>query len=210
MDINSPKFYSPGVATRGISYRPGTSNLALVTRSGGKDIISIHTRDTLGVKRSWYPDTIDAQGLSWSPDGRWLAVWESASQGHRLLIHTPDGHLYKNWNGPTPISENEIDLSLGAGIKLFQWNRIGSYVAIADYSKRVTILSVPSFIETTSLLHSTTIKPTDTLQVRDLYLTFVNLLTCLDLARASHTKTKRRLRTRICQSNADNMSSHIR
>lgn len=165
VDIHSPKFYNPGVASRGLSYRPGTSNLALLTRSGGKDIISVHTRDSLEVKRSWHPDTIDAQGLSWSPDGRWLAVWESAAQGHRLLVYTADGHLYKAWSGPTPISEDETDLTLGAGIKLFDWNRMGSFVAIGDYNRRITVLSAPSFMEATSLLHATTLKPTDTLLV---------------------------------------------
>ena len=165
VDINAPKFYNPGVAGRGISYRPGTLNLALLTRSGGKDIISIHTRNTLEVKRSWYPETIDAQGLTWSPDGRWLSVWESAAQGHKLLVYSADGHLYKTWNGPTPISEDETDLTLGAGIKAFDWNRMGSYVAIGHYSRRITILCVPSFNEATSLLHTTSLKPTDTLQV---------------------------------------------
>ena len=165
VDIHSPKFYNPGVASRGISYRPRTSNLALLTRTGGKDIISIHTRDTLEVKRSWYPETIDAQGLSWSPDGRWLAIWESAAQGHMLLVYTADGHLYKTWNGPALISEDESDLTLGAGIKLLEWDRIGSFVAIGDSSKRITILSVPSFNEATSLLHTTPLKPSNTLQV---------------------------------------------
>lgn len=210
VDINSPKFYNPGVAGRGISYRPGTSNLALLTRSGGKDIISIHTRDALEVKRSWYPDTIDAQGLSWSPDGRWLAVWESASQGHRLLVYTADGHLYKTWNGPTPISEDETDLSLGAGIKLFGWNRTGSCIAVGDYSRRITVLAAQSFSEATSLLHTTAIKPTETLQVRDNIFRFDGELILADLARASYTQTERGFRTRICQDPADNMSSHIR
>jgi hypothetical protein len=95
VDINSPKFYHPGNASKGFSYRPGTKNLALLTRSGGKDIISIHARESLEVMRSWHPETIDAQGIVWSPDGRWLAAWESASQGHRIFVYTADGHLYK-------------------------------------------------------------------------------------------------------------------
>jgi hypothetical protein len=209
LELNAPKFYNPGVAGRGISYRPGTSNLALLTRSGGKDVISIHMRDTFEVKRSWYSDTIDAQGLSWSPDGRWLAIWESASQGHRMLVYTADGHLYKTWNGPTPISEDETDLSLGAGIKLFEWNRTGSQVAVGDYSRRVTILSTPSFMEATSLLHTTAVKPTETLQVCMTIETSKISLIVLDLARASYSETEWWLRTRICQNNADNVPSHV-
>lgn len=165
VDINSPKFYSAGAAAKGTSHRPGTHNLAILTRSGGKDIISIHAQNELGVTRSWHPDTVDAHGLVWSPDGRWIAVWDSASQGHKMLIYTADGHLYKTWNGPTSISEEDIDSTLGAGIKLFCWSPTSSQIALGDYSRRVTILSAPSFTESMSLVHSTTIRPADTLQV---------------------------------------------
>ncbi|KAN0115491.1 hypothetical protein V8E51_005035 [Hyaloscypha variabilis] len=165
VDINSPKFYNAGVAAKGFSYRPVTSNLALLTRSGGKDVISIHAKVTLDVTRSWWPDTIDAQGISWSADGRWLVVWESASQGHKILVYTADGHLFKTWNGPVPISEEDSDIALGAGIKLFDWSRHGALVAVGDYSRRVTILSAPSFTETTSLFHTETVKPAESLQI---------------------------------------------
>ncbi|PMD37046.1 hypothetical protein L207DRAFT_586723 [Hyaloscypha variabilis F] len=165
VDINSPKFYNAGVAAKGFSYRPVTSNLALLTRSGGKDVISIHAKVTLDVTRSWWPDTIDAQGISWSADGRWLVVWESASQGHKILVYTADGHLFKTWNGPVPISEEDSDIALGAGIKLFDWSRHGALVAVGDYSRRATILSAPSFTETTSLFHTETVKPAESLQI---------------------------------------------
>ncbi|KAH7361045.1 hypothetical protein BKA65DRAFT_604274 [Rhexocercosporidium sp. MPI-PUGE-AT-0058] len=165
VEINSPKFYNPAVAGKGLSYRPGVRNLALLTRSGGKDIISIHSRDTLDVKRSWCPDTADAQGLQWSADGRWLAVWESASQGHRLLVYTADGHLFKSWNGPIPTSEDDTDLTLGAGIKLFGWSQNGIHMAIGDFTDRVTVLSAPSFSESMSVVHTTAVKPTESLQI---------------------------------------------
>jgi hypothetical protein len=165
-DVNSPKFYNAGVATRGFSYRPHTLHLALLTRSDGKDIVSIHSREALDVVRSWCPDTIDAQGLIWSLDGRWLVVWESASQGHRILIYTADGYLFKSWNGPLPVSDEDIEVGLGAGIKLLDWSRNGMFIAVGDYSRRVTVLTSPALAESISLLHPTTIKPVKPLQVR--------------------------------------------
>lgn len=166
MDINSPKFYNPGVAHRGFCCRPGTLNLTLLTRSSGKDVISIHARDTLEVTRSWLPDTIDAQGLTWSPDGRWLMIWESAGQGHKILVYTADGHLYKVWNGPRSISEEDRDIDLGPGVRLIDWSRTGAYVAVGDYSTRTTLLTVPSFTQSMSLQHTASIQPSDTLQVK--------------------------------------------
>jgi hypothetical protein len=167
VDINAPKFYNPGVAAKALSYRPKTLNLALLTRNAGKDIISVHAKDTLDVTRSWYPDTVDAQGLAWSPDGRWLAVWESPSQGHRMLIYAADGYLYKTWNGPIPVTEEDMALSLGPGIKIYDWNKNGTLVAVGDFSTRVTVLTTPAFKESMNLVHTATIKPADYLQVRN-------------------------------------------
>lgn len=165
IEINSPKFYNPGVAGKGFSYRPFTSNLALLTRTGGKDVVSIHARGTLDVTRSWWPETVDAQGMCWSADGRWLVIWESASQGHKILVYTADGHLFKTWNGPLPVSEEDSDIELGAGIKLFEWSQNGTIVAVGDYSKRVAVLSAPSFSETMSIVHTAAATPSDLLQI---------------------------------------------
>jgi WD40 repeat protein len=165
VEIPSPKYYTPGTAAKGFSYRPHSAHLALLTRSGGKDILSIHANHTYEVTRSWTPDTIDAQGLAWSPDGRWLALWESAGQGHKVQIYTPDGHLYKSWNGPTTILEAEKDFAMGAGVKMVEWSANSDYLAVGDYSLRVSLLAVPSFSETLNLHHSSNIAPTDVMQV---------------------------------------------
>jgi WD40 repeat protein len=165
VDINSPKLYNPGVAGKGFSYRQRTSNLALLSRSGGKDVISVHAAESLEILRSWNPETIDAQGVTWSTDGKWIAVWDAAGQGHRLIVYTADGHPYKVWNGPIPITDEEQDIALGAGIRLVEWSQSGTHVAIGDYSRRVTLLSAPSFNESMTLLHTSAIKPSQTLQI---------------------------------------------
>jgi hypothetical protein len=165
IDISCPKLFNLVNSSKGYAYRPKTLNLALLTRSSGKDIISIHARDSYEVLRSWHPETIDAQQLSWSPDGKWLVVIESAGQGHRILFYTADGHLYKSWNGPMPTSDGEQDIGMGAGVKVIAWNSTGDCLAVGDYSSKVTLLSAPWFTQTMSLKHSTSIKPSSTLQV---------------------------------------------
>jgi hypothetical protein len=208
VEINAPKFYSSGVSARGYSYRPESSHLALLTRSGGKDVISIHARNTLEVMRSWWPETIDAQGLSWSVDGRWLIVWESASQGHRLFVYTADGHLFKTWNGPVPISNEDSEPALGAGIKMLERSGNGAHIAIGDYSQRVTLLTAPWFTESMTMLHTGVVKPIDPLQVRG-NASQLALLTFVDMARANFSFAKWWLHPRIYTSNTGNFPSNF-
>lgn len=165
VDINSPKFYTPGTASKGFKYRPHTGNLALLTRHGGKDVISLHAKETYEVTRSWYPDTIDAQGLSWSPDGRWLVIWESSAHGHRAVVYTADGHMFKSWNGPIQSTTDEVDSTLGAGVKLYDWSKDVTTIAISDFSSRVNIVTAPTFTEVVSLIHSASVSPENGLRV---------------------------------------------
>ncbi|KAI8288121.1 hypothetical protein K4K60_011578 [Colletotrichum sp. SAR11_57] len=120
VEIGSPKFHQPTSAPRGFALRPRSGHLALLTRVSGRDIVSIHHPTTRGVQRSWHPETVDAQGLTWTPDGRRLIMWESAAQGHKVLFYTADGHLLNTWSGPSAFEPEEKHFDLGAGVKIWQ------------------------------------------------------------------------------------------
>lgn len=168
VEINNPKFYQPLSAPRCISFRPQTSHLAILTRTDGRDMISIHAPTTWEAQRSWYPDLVDTQGLFWASGGKWLVAWESPSQGHKILFYTPDGHLFRTWAGPsTSVASPELKHSeLGAGIKRCQPSPDASKIAVCDHTRFAYILDVSSGLETARLHHpATAIVPKDTLQV---------------------------------------------
>ncbi|RYP36808.1 hypothetical protein DL767_003198 [Monosporascus sp. MG133] len=162
LEINNPKFYAASSALRGFSFRPHTHHFAVLTQASGKDAISIHKPITREVQRAWFPDTIDAHGLVWSPDGRWLVVWESAAQGHKVLFYTSDGHLFKDWRGPVSVAENG---DLGPGIRLAAFSPEGRHVAISDGSSCICIVNALSMSEEMRLQHPHIIEPRDTLQI---------------------------------------------
>ncbi|KND94967.1 WD repeat-containing protein WRAP73 [Tolypocladium ophioglossoides CBS 100239] len=167
VEIGNPKFHHPSSASRGLSIRPDTGHLALLTRVGGKDVISIHDPATRQVERSWCPETIDGQGLSWTRDGQWLLLWESPAQGRRLFLYTPDGQHFRTI-GASGLSQGQssnADAILEPGIKVCQLSSNAELCAIGDHSRRVAVLSTQTWRETVSLLHPSTIVPMDTLQV---------------------------------------------
>ncbi|OHE95604.1 WD40 domain-containing protein [Colletotrichum orchidophilum] len=165
VEISNPKFHQASVASRGFALRPGSAHLAILTRVAGKDVVSIHHPKTRQVLRSWQPDTIDAQGLAWTPDGRWLLVWESAAQGHKILFYTSDGHLFKTWSGPSPWAVEEKHYELGAGVKHCQVSPDGARIAVCDHTRSVCVLETKAAAESMRLEHPATIAPRDTVQI---------------------------------------------
>lgn len=164
VEIANPKF-GPSAAARCFSFRPRTHHLALLTRTAGKDHISLHAFPTRELQRSWAPDTIDAQGLLWSPDGRWLIVWESAAHGHKLLFYTSDGHIFRTWLGPANPAPENRDYALGAGIRTVQFSADARHLAIGDFSRSLYLFNMTSVTETMRVQHPSSLVPSDTLQI---------------------------------------------
>lgn len=114
---------------------------------------------------SWAPDTVDAQGVVWSPDGRWLVVWESPALGHKVIFYTADGHMFKVWTGPANPALEDKDYALGAGVKLVRFSADARVLAIGDCSKSISTFNMMSATEGPRLKHPNSIAPRDTLQV---------------------------------------------
>ncbi|OCL06078.1 WD40 repeat-like protein, partial [Glonium stellatum] len=147
VEIRDPKFSS----AKGYGYRPKTGMFALLSRPGGRDIVTLHAPGTYSVLKTLTLATVDAQGLKWSPDGRWFTVWDSPSTGYKIFIYTADGHLYRMYSGE---QQGEIN---GLGIKSVEWSPRGDFLAIGGYDKRVTLLGTRTFSPTVFLDHTPTI-----------------------------------------------------
>lgn len=175
IEINNPKFYLPSSAPRGYSLRPQSFHLAILTRTNGRDAISIHEPRTRQVLRSWFPETVDAHGLAWTPDGNWLLLWEASAHGHKLLLYTPDGQFFRSIGASSINQDQNADLE--TGIKCCSLSHDASLCAIGDGSRSVSALHTKTWRDGLRFNHPTTIVPKDTLQVRILCLQITSLLT---------------------------------
>jgi len=164
VEISNPKFFSTMSAPKGFSFRARSRHLALLTRVAGKDMISIHAAETREIQRSWYPDTVDAQGLAWTPDGKWLVVWDSPAHGTRVFFCAPDGHVFKEWRGVHPQTETDDMDQYGPGVKTLAFSPNSRYTAVADGTSRICMLN-DRLVEEVRLHHTQTIEPKETLQV---------------------------------------------
>lgn len=167
VEISNPKFFQPSSASRGFSVRPATGHLAVLTRVGGKDMISIHHPSTRQITKSWQPETLDAQGVQWTPDGQWIILWESPAQGRKLFIYSSGGQHYRTLDASRlildPKDEHESDMQLG--IKSCQLSGTSELCAVGDHSRGVIVLQTKIWRTIMKLWHPCVITPSETLQV---------------------------------------------
>lgn len=128
-EIRDPK--SPATC---YDFRPRTGHLAILTRASGHDTLLLLSPKSYELVRSVNLTTVDAQGIKWSPDGRWLAIWDIPSMGFKVWIHTADGHLYKTYTGGQDADH------IGLGIKTLKWSPNSNLLAIGDSNQRAILL----------------------------------------------------------------------
>ncbi|KAL4944420.1 hypothetical protein BDV06DRAFT_187283 [Aspergillus oleicola] len=147
--IKSPKTFNQN----GFGYRPRTAQLAILLKPETTDLLTVHEyRSYELIGRELLP-TVDAQGLKWSPDGRWIAVWEAASAGTKILIFTADGQLFRTYTG-LPESDDSFDL----GVRGIEWSPVvqdGSspVLAVGKVDGTVDVLGAKTFACSSTLSH---------------------------------------------------------
>ncbi|KAJ5241524.1 uncharacterized protein N7469_003115 [Penicillium citrinum] len=137
----------------GFGYRPQTNHFAILLKPETSDLLTIHEPHSYETIKKVTLSTNDAQGLKWSPDGRWIAVWDAASSGTKVLIFTADGQLFRTYDCPS-----EVDDSFDLGVKYIEWSPvrkdgISHTLAIGKVNGNIDLLRTRTFTCSTTLSH---------------------------------------------------------
>ncbi|KAI8384904.1 uncharacterized protein BYT42DRAFT_564009 [Radiomyces spectabilis] len=143
--IRYPKF-----ADKGCEPSPDGKYLAIVEMKHGKDHISIYNGSTLVLLTQFATDTVDMENLQWSPDSRYIAVWDDCLY-YQLLIYRPDGYLVASYQA----------YEYGLGIKSVTWSHNSQLLAIGSYDQKIRILSTSSWDVCGILSHPSVQRPTN-------------------------------------------------
>lgn len=146
--IANPKF-----ANKGFGQRPGgVSQFAMLQRTSQDMVCILDTsQNEWKVNKTFAVDCSDAQGILWSPDGKWLTIWDSFAE-HKVLIYTADGRLLRTFRA------NNLDF----GLRLVEWSPDAEYLAIASCDGKVRLLNHATFSPAIELLHPDTIRSENT------------------------------------------------
>lgn len=131
--------------------RKSQPTLAVLSRVGADDVLNIYLPSVQKQLATVKLPTADAQCLSWSPDGRWLAVLDVSTAHLHAHFLTPDGHLFRSY--PTA----QGDDSFGLGIKVIVWAGDSKIVALTRYDGRIVLLNTRTFTPFAVIEHTTTI-----------------------------------------------------
>ncbi|KAJ5351636.1 hypothetical protein N7452_000610 [Penicillium brevicompactum] len=147
--IKTPKFSH----SLGFGYRPQTRHLAILLKPETSDILTVHEPKSYQLVNKTVLSTVDAQGLKWSPDGKWIAVWDIASTGTKVLVFTADGQLFRTYTGSTGV-DDAFDL----GVKQIEWSPVSGpgiceTLAVGKINGNVDLLRTRTFSSTTTLSH---------------------------------------------------------
>jgi WD40 repeat protein len=137
--------------------RPGPRSpplFALLARPAAEDHLVLQFTSLRHAPSLFRLPTVDAQAISWSPDGRWLALLDVPTATPNLYIYTPDGHLFRSFPSPK-------DSASGLSIKDIAWSPEGRLLALSYYDGRVELLNSRTFSSLAAIEHNTTIDQTD-------------------------------------------------
>ncbi|KAK5708236.1 hypothetical protein LTR97_000776 [Elasticomyces elasticus] len=129
---------------------PTVHTLALLARPAAEDTLTLYFPELCKSTEPIKLPTVDAQSISWSPDGCWLAILDTPTASPCVHFYTPDGLLYNSYPAETAQEVND-----GLGIKAISWS--ARHVALSRFDGRVVLLNNITFRPVATIEHTLTI-----------------------------------------------------
>lgn len=121
--------------------------MALAERRDCKDYVSLFDCSQWQLVRHFKVDTSDLAGLSWSPDGKVLCVWDSVLD-YKLFLYSLDGRCLSTYSA----YEHAL------GVKSVKWSPTSQFLAIGSFDQKLRILNHVTWKMVAEHLHPTTVE----------------------------------------------------
>ncbi|CAO3572768.1 unnamed protein product [Mortierella alpina] len=139
------------------SLRGDLQYLAIVERRECRDYVSVYATEnywtrppvhTFGIADESDGGIKDAEGIAWSPDGRYLVVWENPLYEFKIAVYSLDGRCVGRYevqpdferplqNGPRSFSSG----GGGMGVKSVCWHPGSRLLALGGYDQKIRLLN---------------------------------------------------------------------
>ncbi|KAJ3011799.1 UNVERIFIED_CONTAM: WD repeat-containing protein wrap73 [Siphonaria sp. JEL0065] len=120
----------PKYSNKGYCFRKDGRYFALAERRDGKDTLSIYDAEDWTLLKHFPVDTSDLEDIAWSPDGRFIAVWDTILE-YKVLIYSPDGRLVSSYSA----------YDTGLGIKSANWSPSAQFLAVGSFDEKLRLIN---------------------------------------------------------------------
>ncbi len=120
--------------------------MALAERRDCKDFISVFSCSEWQLIINFKVDTNDLAGLSWSPDGKVLCVWDSVLD-YKVFLYSMDGRCLSTYSA----YEHAL------GVKCVRWSPTSQFLAIGSFDQKLRVLNHMTWKTVMEHFHPTTI-----------------------------------------------------
>lgn len=124
--------------------------VAYISRPAAEDMLSVLLLEQQVADQPYRMATIDAQSLSWSPDGNWIAVLDSPQHMPGLHLFTADGQFFRSF--PKLAKQDS-----GLGIESITWSPDSRHMVIASHDNPLELIATRTMSRVALLAHPTTI-----------------------------------------------------
>ena len=121
--------------------------MALAERRDCKDFISLFDCTQWQLVRHFQVETNDLAGLSWSPDGKVLCIWDSILD-YKLFLYSIDGRRLATYSA----YEHAL------GIKCVKWSPTSQFLAIGSFDQKLRILNHVTWKTVAEHFHPTSVE----------------------------------------------------
>ncbi|KAI8102470.1 hypothetical protein M9435_006071 [Picochlorum sp. BPE23] len=144
--IQCPKFAN----SYGIGISPDGRMVAVLVRKDCKDSVLLYGVGEWSLLADVSIDTMNAAGMVWSPDSRYIAVWDAVYAGPRLVVVSQHEVVHTaSWASQS-----------GLGIRTVQWSPSGHALAIGTYDTDVKLLNTVTWREMHVMKHGVVVDET--------------------------------------------------
>lgn len=114
----------------GLDFTGDGKYMALAERRDCRDFVSIFDCSQWQLVKNFPVETKDLAGLSWSPDGKVLCVWDSCLD-YKVLLYSMDGRSVASYSA----YEHAL------GVKCVRWSPSSQFLAIGSYDQKIRVLN---------------------------------------------------------------------
>lgn len=111
-------------------------------RQNAQDVLNLYLPPNTSPYRSVTLPTADALSISWSPDGRWIGVFDSSLGTQQCHIYTADGSPFRQFPTKAQQTSPQSEEDAGLGFKSLTWST--DHVVLAK-AQSLTFLSTRIF-----------------------------------------------------------------